>query len=137
MKLAVCLVLNLCFILLAAPPSRAEAVKAGVEPLSLRRAVELALIHSPAAGDSAADEQRAFAAYREVRNQYLPQLVVGSGLGDSWGYPLSLEGSAPSLVNISAQSALLNPALRDFVRAARTEYQAKTEENKDRRLQTI
>src|SRR5581483_8389814 len=52
-------------------------------------------------------------------------------------YPLSLEGSAPSLFNVSAQSALINPALRDFIRAARTEYKATQEGNKDRRNQII
>jgi outer membrane protein TolC len=48
-----------------------------------------------------------------------------------------LEGSAPSLFNVSAQSALFNPALREFVRAARSEYQATGEASKDRRNQII
>ena len=84
---------------------------AAAEPLTLKHAVELALTHSPAAGQTSADQQRAYESFREARNQYMPQLTVGSGLGDSWGYPLSLEGSAPSLVNVTAQSALFNPAL--------------------------
>jgi outer membrane protein TolC len=107
------------------------------EGLSLKRAVELALTHSPASAEANADYQRAFASYREAKNQYLPQLIVGSGLGDSWGYPLSLEGSAPSLVNVTAQSALFNPALRDFIHAASREYIAIGEENKDRRNQIV
>jgi outer membrane protein TolC len=86
---------------------------------------------------ASADEQRVFASYHEARNQYVPQVVVGAGIGDSWGYPLSLEGSAPSLFNASAQSALVNPALRDFVRAAKSEYDATREGNKDRRNQVI
>jgi outer membrane protein len=112
-------------------------ISATAEPLSLKRAVELALAHSPASAEATADEQRAFASYHEARNQYIPQVVVGSGLGGSWGYPLALEGSAPSLFNATAQSALINPALRDFVRAAKTEYQAVAEQNKDRRNQII
>lgn len=110
---------------------------AEAEPLTLKRAVELALGRSPAAAEVSADGQRAMATLREARNQYLPQLMVASGLGDSWGYPLSLEGAAPSLVNITAQSALINPALRDFVRAARTEYKATEEASQDRRNQII
>jgi outer membrane protein TolC len=112
--------------------ARAEA-----EPLSLKRAVELALVHSPAAAEAGADEQRAFASFHEARNQYIPQLLVGSGLGDSWGYPLSLEGSAPSLFNVTGQSALFNPALREFVKSARSEYRAATWVGKDRRNQVL
>jgi len=107
------------------------------EQLPLKRAVELALAHSTTMEASHIDEQRAFAAYHEARNQYLPQLNVGSGLGKSYGYPLSLEGSAPSIVNTTAQSALFNPALRDFVRAARTEWQETTVQTKDQRNQVI
>ena len=110
---------------------------AGAEPLTLRRAVQLALTHSTAMAQASADEQRVFASYQEARNQYVPQVVAGAGIGDSWGYPLSLEGSAPSLFNVSAQSAVLNPALRDYVHAARTEYDATREANKDRRSQVI
>ncbi len=107
------------------------------EPVPLKRVVELTLAHSSTAAGSAADEQRALASYREARNQYLPQLVVGSGLGASWGFPLSLEGSAPSLVNVNAQSALLNPALRDFVRAARKDWDATRFQAKNQRDQVI
>jgi outer membrane protein TolC len=109
--------------------------RVAAETITLKRAVQLALAHSPAAGQAGADEQRAFASYNEARDQYLPQLVIGSGLGNTWGYPLSLEGYAPYLVNITAQSALFNPALRDFVRAAHVEYRAMEEETKDRRNQ--
>src|SRR5581483_10459320 len=55
--------------------------------------------------------------------------------GDTWGYPLSLEGSAPSLFNVTAQSPLFNPALHDFIQAARSENRAMAEENKDRKNQ--
>jgi outer membrane protein TolC len=107
------------------------------EQLPLKRAVDLALAHSTTIEASHIDEQRAFASYRELRNQYLPQVVIGSGLGKSWGYPLSLEGSAPAIVNTTAQSALINPALRDFMRAAKTEWQGSTAQAKDQRSQVI
>jgi outer membrane protein len=107
------------------------------EPLPLKRAVELALAHSTTAAAANADQQRVFASYREARSQYIPQFIVGSGLGKSWGYPLSLEGSAPSIVNFNSQSALFNPALRDFVRAAKTDWSAATLQSKDQRNQVI
>jgi len=107
------------------------------EQLPLSRAVELALAHSTTMQSAHIDEQRALASYLELRNQYVPQLVVGSGLGKSWGYPLSLEGSAPSIVNTTAQSALINPALREFMRAAKTEWQGTSVQSKDQRNQVI
>src|SRR5437879_6637203 len=91
------------------------------EPVTLRHAVELALKHATATDIAAADEQRAFAAYRELRNNFIPQLTAGAGLGWSHGFPLSLEGAAPSLFNLTAQSPLYHFELRDFLGAARSE----------------
>ena len=107
------------------------------EPLTLKRAVQLALTHSTAMAQASADEQRVFASYAEARNQYVPQVVAGSGLGASWGFPLSLEGAAPSIFNVNAQSALVNPALREFVHAAREEIGAGRLQTKDQRQQVI
>jgi outer membrane protein TolC len=107
------------------------------EPLSLKQAVELALSHSTASAAAQTDQQRAFAAFLEARNQYVPQVVVGSGLGASWGFPLSLEGAAPSIFNVNAQSALINPALRDFIRAAKVESDASMLKAKDQREQVM
>ncbi|HXZ31851.1 MAG TPA: TolC family protein [Terriglobales bacterium] len=107
------------------------------EPVLLKRVVELALTHSTSAASAEAMAQRAYASYRETRNQYLPTLVAGAGLGYTQGFPLSLEGSAPSIFNTAAQSAVINAALRDFVREARTEWQATAVRSKDERDQLI
>ena len=106
---------------------------ASAEPLPLQRAIELAVAHSTGSAIANADLQRTYASYREIRNNYLPQLVVGSGLGWSYGFPLSIEGSAPSLVNVVAQSTVFNPAQRQFMNAARTEWQASQLQDKDQR----
>jgi outer membrane protein TolC len=107
------------------------------EPITLRHAVELALKHANGAAIAAADEQHASAAYRELRNNYIPQVTTGAGLGWSYGFPLSLEGAAPSLFNINAQSALLHPELRSFMHAAETESAAASLRSKDQRNQII
>src|SRR5579864_3804965 len=107
------------------------------EPVPLKRVVELALTHATGAAITAADEQRAYASYQELHNNYIPQLSTGAGLGYSYGFPLALEGSAPSLFSINAQSALLNPALRDFVRAAKIDSAVASLKNKDERNQII
>jgi len=79
------------------------------EPVSLKRIVELALAHATGAAITAADELHASASYQYLRHNYVPQLSTGAGLGYSYGFPLGLEGSAPALFNVTAQSALLNP----------------------------
>jgi outer membrane protein TolC len=107
------------------------------EPLPLKRVVELALTHGTAGAVADADQKRFLAQYFEVRNQYIPQLIAGAGLGWSDGFPLSLEGAAPSLFNVNAQSALLNPALRDFIHAAGIDYKASALRTKDQRNQII
>jgi outer membrane protein TolC len=107
------------------------------EPVPLKRIVELALTHSATAASADAMAQRAYASYRAAHNQYLPTLVVGSGLGYTQGYPLSLEGSAPSIVNTTAQSTVINAALRDFIRESRTQWEATTLRSKDERDQLI
>jgi outer membrane protein len=107
------------------------------EPITLRHAVELALKHATGISIASADEQHASASYRELRNSYIPQLIAGAGLGWSDGFPLSLEGAAPSLFNVNAQSALINPALKDFIRAAQSDVTVSTLKTKDQRNQVI
>ena len=103
------------------------------EPIPLKRVVELALSHATAGAVASADQQRFNASYRELRNSYIPQLMTGAGLGYSFGFPLALEGSAPSLFTITAQSALLNPSLRAFIDAAKADSKMASLNTKDQR----
>jgi outer membrane protein TolC len=107
------------------------------EPVTLHRALELALKHATGVSIAAADEQHASASYRVLRNSYIPQLTAGAGIGWSDGFPLSLEGAAPSLFNVTAQSALINPALKDFIRAAQSDVAVSNLHIKDQRNQII
>src|SRR5208282_2227016 len=107
------------------------------EPVTLQHAVELALKHATGISIAVADQQHASASYRELRNSYIPQLNAGAGIGWSDGFPLSLEGAAPSLFNVTAQSALINPALKDFIRASQSDVAVSTLQTKDQRNQVI
>src|SRR4029077_13110610 len=113
------------------------ATRGQAQPLPLERAIRLALAHSTASAIATADVQRAFASYRELRNNYLPTIFVGSGLGWSYGYPLSIEGSAPALANAVAQSTVFNPAQRQFLQAAKIEWHASEFQDKDQRNAVI
>ena len=103
------------------------------ETVPLERAIRLALAHSTTSAIAAADVQRAFASYREVRNNYIPQLIAGSGLGWTYGYPLTIQGSPPALFNVVAQSSFFNPSQSQFMKAAKIEWHASELQDKDQR----
>jgi outer membrane protein TolC len=105
------------------------------EPFPFRQAIELAARRSTVI--SASEQMRAHQMYLEARRMYIPQLVVGSGLAKSFGFPLSIEGSAPTAVSVNAMGYLINPAQRYFVRAARTESDATAFSTEDKRQQAI
>jgi cobalt-zinc-cadmium efflux system outer membrane protein len=107
------------------------------QTLTLKHAVELALQHANGAAIAAADQQNAAANTRAMRDNYLPQVTTGAALGWSYGFPLSLAGSAPSIFNINAQSALIHPELRSFVHAAQSESSAAGFRTQDQRNQII
>jgi outer membrane protein TolC len=112
----------------------AQDTSSGKEkPLAFRTAIELALKNSAATGLSQADLQRARSVVRETKNVFLPQMVLGSGLGASYGFPLSLEGAAPSVFNVNFQGALFNMAQRNYIKAARSDLQVTAAQNADRR----
>lgn len=107
------------------------------EALPLERAIRLALAHSTTSAIADADVQHALASYRELRNNSIPQLLIGSGLGYTYGYPLSIEGSAPALATAVAQSSIFNPAQRQYLTAAKAEVHVTEFQNKDKRISVI
>jgi len=115
----------------------AIATPGQAEPLPLERAIRLALAHSTSSAIANADVQRAIASYRELRNNFIPQIFVGSGVGWTYGYPLSIEGSAPALANVVAQSSVFNPAQKQFLNAAKTDWHASEFQDKDQRAAVI
>ena len=133
MKLSVRVISSLCCFLFFFSAS----LVAQNAPLPFRTAIELALKNSATSGIARADAQRAQANYLQARNLFLPQVTLGSGLAYSNGFPLSLEGSAPSIVNVVAQSTVFNPAQRQFQNAAKTEWRAAELQDKDQRNAVI
>lgn len=123
----------LCCFLFATP----SKIMAQDTPLPFRTAIELALRNSATSGLARADAQRARASYLQARDLFLPQLTLGSGLAFSYGFPLSLEGSAPSIVDLNAQQFLLNAAQREFMKAAKSDISATNAQNADRRNDVI
>src|SRR5215469_15111014 len=107
------------------------------EPLRFRTAVDLAIQHSGVMGIATVNQWRSQKAYEEVRNHYLPQLTVGSGLGYSYGFPLTLEGSAPSVINFTSTQSLFNLSLKQFLKAAKIDWTATSFDVQDKRAEVI
>lgn len=107
------------------------------KPLAFRTAIELALKNSASTGLQQADLVRASSVVRQTKDVFLPQMVLGSGLGASYGFPLSLEGAAPSIFNVNFQGALFNMAQRNYLKAAKSDVQVTAAQNADRRNDVI
>ncbi len=114
-------------------PELGTAADPPAGPIPFRNAVELALQHSGVMGIAAINQWRARKAYEEVRANYIPQLTIGSGLGYSYGFPLTLEGSAPSVVNFNSVQSLFNLSLRQFMKAAKIDWHATSLDVQDKR----
>ncbi len=76
--------------------------------LTLQQAVELALRQNPEYLMARLDEQKARQAIAEARSPFVPQLTIGSGLAYSSGFPLSIAGSAPSIVQAYGSKFIYN-----------------------------
>src|SRR5260370_1679141 len=123
----------LCFLLCSLPLLAQDTSK----PLAFRAAVELALRNSAGSGLSRADLERVRATVSQTRNLFLPQVAVGSALGYSHGFPLSLEGAAPSLFNVNIQGLVINAAQRDYLKAAKSDAETTVAQNAERRNNVI
>jgi outer membrane protein TolC len=105
------------------------ATAAASAQISLTTAVDLALKSNPRVELAQSDVRKAEAAVVEAKDAYIPNIVAGSGLGFSYGYPLG----QPSVVNVTTQSILLSFSQRNYVRSAQAALQAATLSLRDAR----
>jgi outer membrane protein len=86
----------------------ASLATAETRPLTLRQAVSIALHENPDLMLARLDAEKARQGIRVARDPFTPRLNVGSGLAYSDGFPMSIEGSAPSIVQARASQFLFN-----------------------------
>ena len=87
--------------------------------MTLSQVVEIALRQNPDYLLARLDERKAQEAVREARGPFRPRIVVGSGLAYTNGFPLSIGGSAPSIVQAQSTQFLYNRAQLFRIREAR------------------
>ncbi|MFN7920295.1 MAG: TolC family protein [Bryobacteraceae bacterium] len=88
------------------------ALAAETHTLSLRQTAELALKQSPEALLSRIDERKAALDTQVARDPFIPKVYAGSGLAYSTGFPMSIEGSAPSILQARGVASLYNKPQR-------------------------
>lgn len=108
---------------------------AEVHSLTLSQAVDLALRQNPDVVIARLDEQKSQLAVRVAKDPFTPKVYAGSGAAKIWGYPNSIEGSAPSIVQMRTDMAVYNrprslelASVRESARGAALQTHSKMEE---------
>jgi len=87
--------------------------------MSLKQAVDRALQQNPDIALARLDEQKAAQTVRIAKAPFSPSIYAGSGLAYANGFPMSVEGSAPSIVQARARQDIFNRQQSYTVAAAR------------------
>lgn len=97
----------------------AVALDGEVRSLTLRQAIELAKKQNPEVALARLDEQKALQAIRLAKDPFIPHVTAGSGLAYVSGFPMSIGGSAPSVLQAQASAFLFNRQQRYLIAQAK------------------
>ena len=81
---------------------------AAVKTMTLRQALDIALSQNPDLLLARLDQEKARSQVTIVREPFVPKVYAGSGAAWTTGFPNSIEGSAPSIVQARTVMALFN-----------------------------
>jgi outer membrane protein len=95
-----------------------------VRALTIQEAVQMTLSRSPEILLAEAQAVRAHEAERESRALNRPQVTVGTGLAYNNGFPLSIEGAAPSIFQVGAAQSILSKKNVNLIREAKESAKA-------------
>ena len=109
------------------------AAFAEVRPLKLKAVLELAIAQNPDVAQARLEERKAADGIRVARDPFMPKVIVGSGLAYSSGFPMSIEGSAPSIVEARAIASIFNRPQRLLVEKSREQERSTKISTEERR----
>ncbi len=111
------------------------ALHAADHSLTLAQTLELAARQNPDVTLARLDQTRAEAGIRIAQDPFRPKVTAGSGAAYTYGYPNTIEGSAPSILQVTTRQSLFNRPLsyelaasRELARGAAFAAQAKTDD---------
>ncbi|MEP6533909.1 MAG: TolC family protein [Bryobacteraceae bacterium] len=90
-----------------------------VHSLTLKDAVTLSLKQNPEILAARIEQQKTEFAIRVAKDPFVPKIFAGSGLAYSTGYPMSIDGSAPAIIQAKTVMSLYNPAQRFLIAQAK------------------
>jgi len=96
------------FLLSAGALLYGELLCAEIYTLTMKQAVDRSLRMNPDIALARLDERKALEGIRVAKDPFSPKVGIGSGLAYSSGFPLSIEGAAPSVVRAQASQYLFN-----------------------------
>jgi outer membrane protein len=111
----------------------ATAVHAEIRPMTLKAVLETAMAQNPDVALARLEERKAADSVRAARDPFVPKVIVGSGLAYSTGFPMSIEGSAPSIVEARAIASIFNRPQRLMVEKSRQDEQTSKITTEERR----
>src|SRR5579864_4074357 len=97
----------------------AASLFAETKTLTLREALDLALAQNPDVMLSRLDQQKARQSVTIARDPFLPKVFAGSGAAWTSGFPASINGEAPAIVEVKTQMSLFDQPQRYRIAAAR------------------
>jgi outer membrane protein len=86
----------------------ALCVGAEVRTLTLRGALDIALQQNPDVVLARLDQQRARAQVTIMKDPFVPKVFAGSGAAYTNGFPMSIDGSAPAVLQAKTQMAIFD-----------------------------
>jgi outer membrane protein TolC len=86
----------------------AFSATAEVRTLTLRDALDIALKQNPDVVLARLDQQRARAQVTIMKDPFVPKVFAGSGAAYTNGFPMSIDGNAPALVQAKTQMAIFD-----------------------------
>lgn len=103
----------------ARPDTQPEA-----KVLTIQEAIRLTVERAPEVSLAAAQATRAGQALQEIRALNLPQVVTGTGLAYNNGFPLSIEGAAPSIFQIGLSQSIFSKKNKNLILEAEASSKA-------------
>ncbi len=100
------------------------AYPAELQRLTFEQAMERARRESPEVLLARFDEVQAQQAIAVAKDPFTPKVAVGSGLAYTYGFPMSIEGSAPSIFQAKASQSLVNRPQSYLLAKARVDAQS-------------